>query len=61
MMYDYLVVGAGAFRGGVRPRGKPGSPCWSWSSEDHIAGNVYTHNIEASRSHQYKRGHFPYQ
>ena len=54
MMYDYLVVGAGLF-GAVfaHEAKKAGKSVLVLEQRDHIAGNVYTRNIEGIPVHQY--------
>ena len=54
MMYDYLIVGAGLFGATVANRAhKEGKKVLVIDSRDHIAGNVYTKNIEGINVHQY--------
>ena len=52
--YDYLVVGAGLF-GSVfsHEATKRGKKCLVIDKRDHIAGNVYTENIEGINVHKY--------
>ena len=53
-MYDYLIVGAGLFGATVANRAhKEGKKVLVIDSRDHIAGNVYTKNIEGINVHQY--------
>ena len=54
MMYDYLVVGAGLF-GAVfaHEAQKAGKSVLVLEQREHIAGNVYTRNIEGIPVHQY--------
>ena len=49
--YDYLIVGAGLF-GAVfaHEATKAGRTCLVIDKRDHIAGNIYTENVEASMS-----------
>lgn len=49
--YDYLIVGAGLF-GAVfaQQATKAGKSCLVIDKRDHIAGNIYTENVEASMS-----------
>ena len=52
--YDYLIVGAGLF--GVvfaREAKKAGKKCLVIDRRDHIAGNIYTKEIERIQVHQY--------
>lgn len=54
MHYNYIVVGAGLF--GVvfaREMARHGKKCLIIEKRDHIAGNVYTKEIEGIRVHQY--------
>ena len=52
--YDYLIVGAGLF-GAVfaREAKKAGKKCLVIDRRDHIAGNIYTKEIERIQVHQY--------
>ena len=45
--YDYLIVGAGLF-GAVfaQQATKAGKSCLVIDKRDHIAGNIYTENVE---------------
>ncbi len=54
MKYDYLVVGAGLF-GAVfaHEAVRKGKRCLVIDKRDHIAGNVYTEEIEGIRVHKY--------
>ena len=52
--YDYLIVGAGLY--GVvfaRELTKAGKTCLVIDKRDHIAGNIYTHEMEGIQVHQY--------
>lgn len=53
-MYDYLIVGAGLY-GAVfaREAADHGKKCLVIDKRDHIAGNVYTENIEGIHVHKY--------
>ena len=53
-MYDYLIVGAGLF-GAVfaQQAAMHGKKCLVIDRRDHIAGNVYTTEIEGIRVHKY--------
>ena len=53
-MYDYLIVGAGLF-GAVfaEQMGKAGRKCLIVDKRDHIAGNIYTKEIEGIQVHMY--------
>lgn len=52
--YDYLIVGAGLF-GGVfaYEAKKKGKKCLVIEKREHIAGNIYTENIEGINVHKY--------
>ena len=52
--YDYLIVGAGLF-GAVfaREAKKAGKKCLVIDRRDHIAGNIYTKEVERIQVHQY--------
>ena len=52
--YDYLIVGAGLY-GAVfaRELTKAGKTCLVIDKRDHIAGNIYTHEMEGIQVHQY--------
>ena len=52
--YDYLIVGAGLF-GAVfaQQATKAGKSCLVIDKRDHIAGNIYTENIEGINVHRY--------
>ena len=54
MKYDYLIVGAGLF-GAVfaHEATKAGKTCLVVDKRDHIAGNVYTEEIEGIQVHRY--------
>lgn len=53
-MYDYLIVGAGLF-GAVfaYEASKKGKKCLVIDKRPHIAGNIYTENIEGINVHKY--------
>lgn len=53
-MYDYLIVGAGLF-GSVfaYEKTKQGKKCLVIDKRNHIAGNIYTENIEGIDVHKY--------
>ena len=53
-MYNYLIVGAGLF-GSVfaYEANKRGKSCLVIDKRDHIAGNIYTEDIEGINVHQY--------
>jgi len=52
--YDYLIVGAGLY-GSVAANElkKKGKKCLVIDKREHIAGNIYTENIEAINVHKY--------
>ena len=52
--YDFLIVGAGLF-GAVfaREAGKAGKKCLVIDKRSHIAGNIYTKEIEGIQVHEY--------
>ena len=54
MKYDYLIVGAGLY-GAVfaREAADRGKKCLVIDKRSHIAGNVYTEDIEGIHVHQY--------
>lgn len=54
MMYDYLIVGAGLY-GAVfaYEAGKKGKKCLVIDKRKHIAGNIYTKNVEGINVHWY--------
>lgn len=54
MKYDYLIVGAGLF-GAVfaHEMNKAGKKCLVIEKRDHIAGNIYTKEINGIQVHQY--------
>jgi len=53
-MYDYLIVGAGLY-GSVfaHEAAKKGKKCLVIDKRKHIAGNIYTENIEGINVHKY--------
>ena len=54
MKYDYLIVGAGLFGAGVAHEASlRGKKCLVIDRRDHIAGNVYTEDIEGTQVHKY--------
>ncbi|MBQ3705841.1 MAG: UDP-galactopyranose mutase [Clostridia bacterium] len=53
-MYDYLIVGAGLFGAtAARKLTDAGRKCLVIDRRDHIAGNVYTKEVEGIQVHQY--------
>ncbi len=53
-MYDYLIVGAGLFGATFANRAKEaGKACLVIDKRDHIAGNVYTKEVEGIQVHIY--------
>ena len=52
--YDYLIVGAGLY-GAVfaHEATKRGKKCLVIDKRNHIAGNIYTENIEGINVHKY--------
>ena len=54
MKYDYLIVGSGLY-GAIcaYELGKKGYKCLVIEKRDHIAGNIYTKNIEGINVHMY--------
>ena len=52
--YDYLIVGAGLY-GAVfaREAKKAGKSCLVIDKRDHIAGNIYTQEMEGIQAHRY--------
>lgn len=54
MKYDYLIVGAGLF-GAVfaHEMNKSGKRCLVIDKREHIAGNIYTKEVEGIQVHQY--------
>ena len=54
MTYDYLIVGAGLFGAAFAERAaNAGKRCLILEKRDHIAGNVYTEEIEGIQVHKY--------
>lgn len=54
MKYDYLIVGAGLFGAVVAyEASQKGKKCLVIDRRDHIAGNVYTEEIEGIQVHKY--------
>ncbi|MCI8590550.1 MAG: UDP-galactopyranose mutase [Clostridiales bacterium] len=53
-MYDYLIVGAGLFGAVFAERaGKAGKKCLIIDKRPHIAGNIYTKEVEGIQVHMY--------
>lgn len=53
-MYNYLIVGAGLYGAVVAERlSKTGKKCLVIDRRDHIAGNVYSENVEGIQVHKY--------
>ena len=54
MKYDYLIVGSGLF-GSIfaYEANKRGKKCLVIEKRDHIAGNIYTENVEGIQVHKY--------
>ena len=54
MKYDYLIVGAGLF-GAVfaHEAHKAGKSCLVIDKRDHIAGNIYSKEMEGIQVHMY--------
>lgn len=54
MKYDFLIVGAGLFGATFAYEAtKRGKSCLVIDKRDHIAGNIYTENIESINVHKY--------
>ena len=54
MTYDYLIVGAGLFGAAFAERAKnSGKRCLILEKRDHVAGNIYTEEIEGIQVHKY--------
>lgn len=54
MKYDYLIVGAGLFGAVFAQQAKrSGKNCLVLEKRHHIAGNVYTENVEGINVHRY--------
>ena len=53
--YDYLIVGAGLYGCGVRPgkQKRRAKPCLVIDKRGHIAGNIYTEEVEGIQVHRY--------
>ena len=52
--YDYLIVGAGLFGAVFAQKAKEaGKTCLVIDKRDHIAGNIYTENVEGINVHRY--------
>lgn len=53
-MYDYLVVGAGLYGAVVAQKAKEiGRSVLAIERRPHIAGNIYTEDVERIRVHKY--------
>lgn len=53
-MYDYLIVGAGLFGATFAQKAKEkGKTCLVIDKREHLAGNLYTNEIEGIQVHQY--------
>ncbi len=54
MKYDYLIIGAGVFGSTfAHEMTKKGKSCLVIDKRNHIAGNIYTENIEGINVHKY--------
>ena len=54
MKYDYLIVGAGLFGAVFAYEAKKrGKKCLIIDKRDHIAGNIYTKNVDGINVHEY--------
>lgn len=54
MKYDYLLVGAGLFNATFAALAQvSGKKCLVVEKRDHIAGNIYTENVEGINIHKY--------
>ena len=52
--YEYLIVGAGLFGAVFAQKAKEaGKTCLVIDKRDHIAGNIYTENVEGINVHRY--------
>ena len=52
--YDYLIVGAGLYGAVFAPEAKKaGKSCLVIDKRNHIAGNIYTNEVEGIQVHQY--------
>ena len=60
--YDYLIVGAGLF-GAVfaHEATKAGRKCLVVDKRDHIAGNIYTEQVEGINRPPLRRAYLPHQ
>ena len=59
--YDYLVVGAGLFGATFAyEAAKRGNRVKVIEKRDHIAGNIYTKEVDGIQVHQYGGPHFPH-
>lgn len=53
-MYNYLIVGAGLYGAVFAHQAKlAGKTCLVIDKREHLAGNIYTHNMEGINVHQY--------
>ena len=53
-MYDWLIVGAGLYGAAFAERMmQAGKTCLVIDKRDHIAGNIYTEQIEGINVHRY--------
>ena len=53
MKYDFLLVGAGLFSAAFAAMARlAGKTCLVVEKRDHIAGNIYTENVENIHVHQ---------
>ncbi|MBE6388899.1 MAG: UDP-galactopyranose mutase [Lentisphaerae bacterium] len=54
MKYDYLLVGAGLFNATFAALAREaGKSCLAVEKRNHIAGNIYTENVDGINIHQY--------
>ena len=54
MHYDYLIVGAGLFGATfAQEMKKKGKKCLVIEKRNHIAGNIYTRELEGIQVHEY--------
>ena len=59
--YDYLVVGAGLFGATFAyEAAKRGKKVKVIEKRDHIAGNIYTKEVDGIQVHQYGAPYFPH-
>ena len=52
MKYDFLLVGAGLFNAAFAAQ-QAGKTCLVVEKRDHVAGNIYTENVENIHIHKY--------